>query len=262
MLKDSSAPIIGKEEFGSHVRLTLKSPAIAREALPGQFVMVKVSDTGCPLLRRPLCVHARRGETIALYFDVVGFGTGILAQKKHGESLDLIGPLGRGFSVGPPEGEDEVALLVGGGRGIAPLYYLADALHGAGFKVRVLYGCRTAEELKLRRYLEEACWESSFATDDGSCDFPGTVTGLLEKELEKDKPVRIYACGPEPMLQEVSRQAKLGGIPAELSLESRMGCGFGACWGCVRKIRRGGREEWVKVCEEGPVFQAEDVVWD
>ncbi len=262
MLRDPSAILIKKEEFGSHVRFTLETPEIARQSLPGQFVMVKVSDTGHPLLRRPLCVHARAADTITLYFDIVGLGTRLLAQKRLGDRLDILGPLGRGFSVGKPSGEDETVLLVGGGRGIAPLYFLADELHRAGFRVRVLYGCKTAEDMKLRDLLRSACWESSFATDDGSCDYQGFVTDLMEREITKDKPVRIYACGPDLMLKEVSRQAALGAIPAELSLEARMGCGIGACWGCVKKIRRDGREEWLKVCEEGPVFQAEEIVWD
>lgn len=262
MLKDASAVLVKKEEFGSHVRFTLETPQIAAQSAPGQFVMVKVSDTGHPLLRRPLCVHARAGRTISLYFDVMGLGTRLLAQKRPGDKLDLVGPLGRGFSVGTPAKDDETVLLVGGGRGIAPLYFLADELHRAGFKVRVLYGCKTIDDLKLKDLLRAACWESSFATDDGSCDYQGFVTDLMEKEIARDKPARIYACGPDPMLQEISRRAALGGIPAELSLEARMGCGIGACWGCVKKIRRAGREEWLKVCEDGPVFQAEEVVWD
>ncbi len=262
MLRDPSAVLVKKEEFGSHVRFTIESPAIAAKAAPGQFVMVKVSETGHPLLRRPLCIHAHEENAISLYFDVIGLGTKLLAEKRTGDRLDILGPLGKGFSVGQPAGEDETVLLVGGGRGIAPLYFLADELHKAGFKVRVLYGCQTAEDLKLKRMLQENCWESLFATDDGSCDFQGFVTSLMEREIEKDKPARIFACGPDPMLKEVARQAGLRSIPAELSLEARMGCGIGACWGCVKKIRRGGREDWVKVCEEGPVFQAEEVVWE
>ena len=262
MLRDPSAVLVKKEEFGSHVRFTLESPAIAAKAAPGQFVMVKVSDTGHPLLRRPLCIHAREEDTIALYFDVIGLGTKLLAQKRPGDRIDLLGPLGRGFSIGRPAGEDERILLVGGGRGIAPLYFLGDELHKAGFKVKVLYGCQTADDLKLKKLLQETCYDTAFATDDGSCDYQGFVTDLMEKEIAKDKPVRICACGPDPMLKEVARQAALGSIPAELSLEARMGCGIGACWGCVKKIRREGREEWLKVCEEGPVFQAEEVVWE
>ncbi len=262
MLRDPSAVLVKKEEFGSHVRFTIESPGIAAKAAPGQFVMVKVSETGHPLLRRPLCIHAREENMIALYFDVIGLGTKLLAQKRPGDRIDILGPLGRGFSVGKPQGEDERVLLVGGGRGIAPLYFLADELHKAGFKVKILYGCQTAEDLKLKKLLQETCYDTAFATDDGSCDYQGFVTDLMEKEIERDKPVRICACGPDPMLKEVARQAALGGIPAELSLEARMGCGIGACWGCVKKIRREGREEWLKVCEEGPVFQAEEVVWE
>lgn len=262
MIRDASARLIKKEILGSHVRFILESPGIAAKAEPGQFVMVKVSETGHPLLRRPLGIHARREATVALFFDIAGLGTRILAAKRESEAVDLLGPLGRGFSVGRPAAEDERILLVAGGRGVAPLYFLAEELHRAAFKVRLLYGSRTAEDPKFKDLLRAACWESSFATDDGSNGFRGFVTGLMAQEVAKDKPARICACGPEPMLKEVGRQAAVLAIPAELSLEAKMGCGFGACWGCVKKIRRGGREEWLKVCQEGPVFPSEEVVWD
>jgi dihydroorotate dehydrogenase electron transfer subunit len=262
MMRDASAWLVKSETFGAHVRLIVESPGIAAKAVPGQFVMVKVSETGHPLLRRPLGINERREKTIALYFDIVGLGTQLLAARREGQVLDLLGPLGRGFSVGRPAGEDEVVLLVAGGRGIAPLYFLADELHRAGFKVRLLYGSRTSAHPRLKDLIRAACWESSFATDDGSSDFHGFVTELMAKEIAEQKPGRICACGPDLMLKEVGRQAIARAIPAELSLESNMGCGFGACWGCVKKIRRNGREEWLKICEEGPVFRAEEVVWD
>jgi dihydroorotate dehydrogenase electron transfer subunit len=262
MMKDSSAVLVKKDLKGAYVRFTLESPGIAREALPGQFVMVRVSETGHPLLRRPLGIHARRGTTISLFFNIAGLGTELLARKQEGDRLDLLGPLGRGFSLGPQEKAENSDLLVGGGRGIAPLYFLADELHRAGHKVRVLYGARTSPDIPFKDFFQAACWETIFATDDGSFGFRGFVTLLLQQELEKKGIGRLYACGPDSMLKEVGRLAALQGVPAELSLEARMGCGFGACWGCVKKIRRRGREEWLKICEEGPVFQAEEVAWD
>jgi len=262
MRKDASAVLIKKERWGSYLRLLVRSPGIAGEAQPGQFIMVRVSDTGHPLLRRPLGVHAKDDETIGLFFSVSGLGTALLARKEEGDSLDLLGPLGRGFSVGRPGPTERPALIVGGGRGIAPLYFLAKELHRSGHKVKVLYGGRSVDDIPLRRLFEEACWETSFSTDDGSLGYHGFVTGLLLEEIEKGPVERVYACGPEPMLKEVSRLALAKSIPAELSLEARMGCGFGACWGCVRKIRRPDGEGWLKICEEGPVFPAEEVVWE
>jgi len=262
MRKDASAVITKKEQWGEYFRFTLTSPEIAREALPGQFVMVRVSDTDHPLLRRPFGIHARGPETISLFFNIAGLGTGLLAQKEKGEKLDLLGPLGRGFSVGKPGRDDETVMLIGGGRGIAPLYFLADELHRAGYKVRVLYGGRSVKDIPLQKLFEASCWETSFATDDGSFGFHGLVTGLMPAELERKKVSRLCACGPDPMLKEVGRLALLKSLPAELSLETRMGCGFGACWGCVKKIRRNGSDEWLKVCEEGPVFQAREVIWE
>ncbi len=262
MLKDDSALLVKTEQKGAYVRFTLAAPGIAREARPGQFVMGKVSETGHPLLRRPLGIHARSETTISLFFNVAGLGTALLAQKREGDRLDLLGPLGRGFTVGRPGGGDELVLLVGGGRGIAPLYFLAEELHRSGHKVRVLYGARTSQDLPFPELFQAACWETLFSTDDGSFGERGLVTDLMRAELEQRRIARIGACGPDPMLQEVGRLALLNNIPAELSLEARMGCGFGACWGCVKKIRRDGREEWLKICEEGPVFPAQDVVWE
>lgn len=262
MRKDASAVITKKEQWGEYFRLTLASPEIAREALPGQFVMVRVSDKDHPLLRRPFGIHARGHETLSLYFNIAGLGTGLLSEKKEGDKLDLLGPLGRGFTVGEPRGDDETVMLVGGGRGIAPLYFLAEELHRAGHKVRVLYGGRSLNDIPLKKMFEASCWETSFSTDDGSFGFQGLVTGLMQTEIESGNVSRVCACGPDPMLKETARLALQVGLPAELSLEARMGCGFGACWGCVKKIRRAGKEEWLKVCEDGPVFQAQEVIWE
>src|SRR4030042_6796061 len=129
MLKDDSALLVKTEHKRAYVRFTLAAPGIAREAPPGQFVMGKVSETGHPLLRRPLGIHARSETTISLFFNVAGLGTALLAQKREGDRLDLLGPLGRGFTVGRPGGGGGPVLLVGGGPGVAPPSFLVEGPH-------------------------------------------------------------------------------------------------------------------------------------
>lgn len=265
MMVDPAARIISKESWGSYFLFIVESPQIARRASPGQFVMVKVSYTTHPLLRRPFSIHGRDGASLSLFFKIAGQGTALLAEKKPGETLDILGPLGQGFDLTLGGGNELTAvapaLAAGGGRGIAPLLFLASELAAAGRQVKVLYGGRTVADLPLRNRFKTAGFDPACSTDDGSLGFKGLVTELLEKELKAAPATAIYVCGPEPMLRMIAGMAVAAGIPAQLSLESHMGCGFGACWGCVKKIRRNGEESWVKVCEDGPVFPAEEVVW-
>jgi len=265
MMVDPAARIVSRESWGSYFLFIVESPLIARRAAAGQFVMIKVADVPSPLLRRPFSIHNRNGKEIELFFKITGEGTAILSRKKAGETLDIIGPLGKGFDLAlaaeKGQATAKAALAVGGGRGIAPLFFLARELAAAGRPVKVLYGGRTASDLPLRDRFKTAGLDPACSTDDGSLGFKGLVTDLLEKELKASPAAAIYACGPEPMLRTIAGLAAAARIPAQLSLESHMGCGFGACWGCVKKIRRDGEESWVKVCEDGPVFRAEEVVW-
>ena len=260
MTIDRSARLRDVRGWGDHFNLTIDAPDVGREARPGQFVMVKVAEGAVPLLRRPLGIHDANPDGIELFFKVAGLGTAILSRKKPGDALDLLGPLGRGFSVpGPPGGG--TAFLVGGGRGIAPLHFLARELLAAGVRIRVFYGGRTAADLPLRDKLAGAGAEVLCSTDDGSLGFAGLVTALVEREMGGPRPDRIYACGPDPMMKALAALAAGWGVPAEFSLESIMGCGIGACWGCVHRIKdeRGGG--WTKICEEGPVFPGERILW-
>jgi dihydroorotate dehydrogenase electron transfer subunit len=261
MLNDPAALIIQKKNWPGHVLLRLRSPRIARRAKPGQFLMVRVGDQPYPLLRRPLSIHARDGDCLELFFARAGLGTGMLAGKRTGEGLDIIGPLGKGFIFGKVKGK--AFWLIGGGRGIAPLYFLARELKAKGGHLRVYYGGKTGAELPLLRKLAALNAEVFISTDDGSAGFPGLVTAMIEKELARSAPpALVFGCGPDAMLKKIGEIAAGHGLPAQLSLESIMGCGIGACWGCVRKIRTPGGAEWVKICEEGPVFSSEKVVWE
>jgi len=261
MMVDPAARIISKDSWGPYFLFSVESPPIARRASPGQFVMVKVSDATSPLLRRPLSLCDRRGDRFWLFFQVSGQGTALLARKEPEDRLDVIGPLGRGFRLPQDARSRGASLLVGGGRGVAPLLFLAAEMRSKNLPVKLLYGGRTDADLPLRDKLRAENIPHALSTDDGSRGLKGFVTELLQNELGAAPVAGIYACGPEPMLRAVAEMAAVASVPAQLSLESHMGCGFGACWGCVKRIRRNGEESWVKVCEEGPVFPAEEVVW-
>ncbi len=261
MRQDARARIILKQTWGSYHLLRLESAEIAREAAPGQFLMIRVSETPYPLLRRPVSLHDRDGSELEIFFQVAGRGTALLAQKKEGETLDILGPLGKGFDLKAAR-RSKSAVLVGGGRGIAPLYFLGRELKAKGAKVAVLYGGKTAADLPVRKKFEEAGLNVACSTDDGSFGFHGFVTGLLEAEIRQVKPDHIFVCGPDPMMEKTATIALAHKIPTQISLEAIMGCGFGACWGCVMRIRKGDGGTWRKICEDGPVFAAEDIIWE
>lgn len=257
---DRTAKIRDKERWGDHVLLSVDSPGIARTARPGQFVMVKVSDGTAPLLRRPLGVHDAGLDGIKLFFKIAGQGTAILAGKEPGDPVDIVGPLGKGFTI-PADPDKRTCWLVGGGRGIAPLFFLARELRANGAHPVIFYGGRTLADIPLKERLEAAGFETLCSTDDGSFGFAGLVTDLVRRELAGARPNLIYACGPDPMMKVLARLAAQCGVPSELSLESLMGCGIGACWGCVHRIKGEGGEAWTKICEEGPVFPGERIAW-
>jgi dihydroorotate dehydrogenase electron transfer subunit len=197
---------------------------------------------------------------LEIFFQQAGTGTTLLSKKDQGEFLDVIGPLGKGFRLENAL-ETKSAALIGGGRGIAPLYFLALELRDRGIPLRIYYGGKTVEDIPLRQKLEDENFDTHLSTDDGSWGFNGFVTDLFEDSIQEFCPSRIFACGPEAMMAKIAQIAREHDIYAEFSLESYMGCGFGACWGCVRKIRNGTKEEWMKICEEGPVFKAEQIIW-
>jgi dihydroorotate dehydrogenase electron transfer subunit len=248
-----------------YYRLVLDAPLISGSASPGNFLMVKVAEgheasgeTG-PLLRRPLSVHKLGGKAsnrVELLYEVVGAGTRILSLKKAGEQVDIIGPLGNGFSV-EAQAKKTSIVLVAGGIGVAPLVFLAQRLKG--FKVTALIGARTRSQILCAEDLKKLGCDVRIATDDGTYGFRGRVTGLLEKFLAgaADKKHVLYGCGPKPMLKAITDLSRRHGLPAQISLESHMACGIGACLGCVVQTRRG----YERVCKEGPVFDAGDLIW-
>jgi dihydroorotate dehydrogenase electron transfer subunit len=207
-----------------------------------------------------MSIHNVEENRLEIFFQVAGEGTRLLSMKKAGDRLDLLGPLGHGFTIKKGlKGQD--VFCVGGGRGIAPLYYLARRLIITGARPVIFYGGKTSADLPLKNRLEQAGWEVLVSTDDGSQGFSGFVTSLVERDLNRRKPGFLFACGPDPMMEKLAESCRQKNLPAEFSLEAIMGCGFGACWGCVKKVRRNGQVRFLKVCEDGPVFPLEEIIW-
>src|SRR3989338_1939598 len=253
---DKSRILVNRKITAGCYRMVLKTPRISRQALPGQFLEIKVADSYEPFLRRPFGVHRVRGENLEILYEVVGKATEILAQKKAGEYLDVIGPLGNGFRLNITH--STLNILVAGGMCVAPLMFLAEKL--AETKHQVLIGAKTKSQIFCEKEFQDLGSDVKISTDDGSQGFKGKVTDLLQKILPhaiSHKPLAIYACGPRPMLQEISRISKKYNIPAQISLEEHMACGIGACLGCVVNTMAG----YARVCKEGPVFDADKIVW-
>lgn len=260
MIKDPEARIMRTQTWKDYHLLSLESPLIASQIQPGQFVMVRIGPHSHPLLRRPFSIHFVKGEIIEIFFQNTGLGTSLLSEKKENETLDILGPLGNGFRLEDNLKGVETA-VVGGGRGIAPLFYLTHRLSALGAFVKTFYGGRTQADLPLRERFKSSGHELLCSTDDGSFGYTGLITDFFLDQLKISIPDRIYACGPEPMLRKIGQIAQKNHILADLSLESVMGCGFGACWGCVKMIKKEGKKEWRKICEDGPVFSPDEIIW-
>ncbi len=259
---DSDAVIDFHHEVAHGTRLmALVAPDMARSAAPGQFVMARPRQGPDPLLRRPfsICGLSDRGRILILY-KVVGRGTRILSGLQPGDSVRVMGPLGRGFDVAPGAGP---AVLVAGGMGIAPLLFLARVLAETGERFRFLAGFRGRSDLVPPDRLPETGAPMELATDDGSAGHHGPVTDLLRPLLEESPGVRVFACGPGPMLKRVAELSAAAGAPCRVSLESAMACGLGACLGCAVPMKPGSHGGgFLYTCKDGPVFEAGDLDWE
>ena len=260
-MQQTFAPVISNREImpGVHL-LWLESPQIAAAAQPGQFLMVYCGEE--TLLRRPLSIHQVESDKLALLFNVVGKGTRFLAQRQPGENLDLLGPLGNGFSVTPGS---KNLLLVAGGIGIAPLYFLADVAAGQKKKVTLIMGASSAVHLLPEGHLTHGLltdgvlpWNINISkvTDDGSEGFKGLATHMIVNYI--DHVEHIFACGPLAMYQTMAHMPELKNKAVQISLEMRMACGLGVCYGCTVKTRKGLKQ----VCKDGPVFDLADIIWE
>jgi len=250
-LKQVAAPIIAKSEVVPGVYLIwLESPQLVSEAQPGQFVMVHCGQES--LLRRPLCIHQIGKAKLALLFAEVGKGTHWLAQCQVGDNLDLLGPLGNGFSIHPASHN---LLLVAGGIGMAPIYFLAQEALSSGYSITLLLGAPTASQLYPKHMLPPEA-RLVIATENGTAGEKGMITDLLPDFI--DRADQVFACGPMPMYRDMANDyPQLKSKPVQVSLEVRMGCGLGICYACTIKTKQGPKQ----VCQDGAVFDLDDVLW-
>ena len=247
------AKVIGQWVLNANTRqIDLIAPRIAAEAVPGQFVNVQVSNRTAPLLRRPLGVAGvdKKQGVVRLIYRIIGEATRILADVCSGDVISVVGPLGHGFDRSAKH-----PLLVGGGTGLAPLLYLAESMVDEGIKPDVLMGGRTADDLFWKDIYVDLVERMGLTTDDGSLGTPGTVMAELPLMLRRLHYDCVYVCGPVPMMKAVSAAVLEKGIKCQVSLEKYMGCGLGACLSCSCQ----GVGKRLKVCQDGPVFWAEEV---
>ncbi len=230
--------------------LKVNSPEIATHCTPGQFCNLLVNETGFPLLRRPFSICDVQNDSVFFMFNIVGQGTEILSNKKEGDLIDIIGPLGKGFDI---HGNFEEAIIIAGGIGSAPFPFLIKALDVK--KATCFVGGRSKKDV-----ITYGMNEVVISTDDGSLGFKGNVVQLLESKLEnyENDRIKVFGCGPNPMLRALSNFTSAHSIHCQISIESVMACGFGICQGCPVEKKEDGA--FVLVCKDGPVFNAENVI--
>jgi dihydroorotate dehydrogenase electron transfer subunit len=254
------ATVVSHASVGrGYYRMILRAPEAVSAALPGQFVMLRVSHTLDPLLARPFGISSvLTKSSLEILYRVVGRGTSLLTDVEPGHSLGLLGPLGNGF---PLPGKDVLPVLVGGGSGFPPLHFLAQrGMHKSHFFI----GARNKDCLPpqfILKSFREVTERVHVATEDGSAGVRGTTTDILNAfltKIEHKSRIVLYACGPHGMLQSVGSIAAEHGIPCHVSMEERMACGLGACMGCSIPVSAGG---YKRACKEGPVFDYREIDW-
>ena len=247
--------VLERRRVGEYHSLTLVASRIAEGARPGQFVHLQVPEDRSLSLRRPFSIwRVGPAETVEVVFDVVGAGTAALAGLRPDDLVDALGPLGRAFD--PPEAPAG-CVLVGGGYGAAPLFFLAGELRARGCRVDVVIGSATAGRLLDATEAGRLGHSLTVTTDDGSAGRRGLVTDPLPELLAGTGAERVYACGPMPMLAAVSRVAAAAGVACQVAVEEQMACGTGICFSCVLPV--GGR--MARSCLEGPVFDGTAIAW-
>lgn len=280
-----------------YFKMGVQAPQVAQSAKPGQFIQIRCSDTLDPFLRRPFSVHrVRARKEIEILYEVVGKGTKILAEKKQGDFIDILGPLGTGFTL-PRITNDErrITILIAGGIGVAPLVFLAEELAREKIKTIVLIGTKTRNLILCEKDFKKIASGVHIATQDGTRGHKGLVSGLF-KEILRTRAVRrslgevgnderpfdfaqgrrvtIYACGPNAMLRTIAGICGKRQVECQVSLEEKMACGTGACLGCAVKVKevisppftlpKKERMEgftYKLACKDGPVFNAKQIIW-
>jgi dihydroorotate dehydrogenase electron transfer subunit len=295
MLEQTVQIIRNERDTDAYFRLVLRAPQIAPLIQPGQFAHVRILPLKDALLRRPFSIFQVEGETFSILYKTVGKGTEVLSRMRAGAELSVIAPLGHGFTV--PTAGGETPLLVAGGYGMAAMFLLAQRSPQAGI---VFVGGRRRVDILCEKEFSALGWEVRVTTEDGSHGEKGWVTLPLLAELRRlaaplssrssqgDKAqtetsglnqslltsaptsskswspeqVKLFACGPTPMLKAVGKIAEDFNLPAELSMDEHMCCGVGTCLTCVIPVKTSDGWEYQRTCTEGPVFDSRQIVWE
>lgn len=269
----ATGEVLSHKKYGEHYHsLTIVAPDIGERVRPGQFINIRCGDNRANILRRPFSiyrVHKRGGwaSTIEIVFDIRGPGTAYLSRLRSHSIVDLIGPLGRGFALPKRRAH---CMLVGGGIGAAPLFFLADELRNDGHRVDFILGARTSGLLLNPIDVRRLASLYRMTTEDGSSGDRGRVTDVLYEMIERCETEAVYACGPHPMLAAVSQACADRNLPVQVAVEELMACGYGVCMTCVMPLRRAPKRGedpadavyYARSCTEGPVFNGAQVIWN
>ena len=249
--------VVRNEQLGDGLyRLVLDAPQIAAAAQCGQFVHIACGEGN--LLRRPISICNVEGDKMTLVFQVKGAGTKWLAGRRAGDLLDVLGTLGHGFRM---QELGARPIFVGGGIGVPPLLITMRAAREMGAQPAAILGFRSRPAVILEDAFRKV-GETYVCTDDGSYGQHGFVTDVLKTQIAGA--TAVCACGPKPMLRAVAQIAEAQGVPCQVSMEERMGCGIGACLVCACELKLKEGQEGVRyghVCKDGPVFDSKEVVW-
>lgn len=241
-------------------KMIFMAPKIAKIAKPGQFVEIGCGENNFPLLKRPISIHNINKETVEIIYYVVGSGTELLSKKQPGDTVEVVGSLGNGFELK----ESCNHILVGGGYGVPPMYYLAKALKEIGKNVFVCIGAKNKDLILCRQEFIELGINLCLTTDDGSLGKKGFVTESVKSILDNNlDSTSVYACGPTIMMKNLYKLCKEYNQVENIdcSMEHIMACGVGVCNGCVLEIKNGDSWTYKRVCKDGPVFKGDHIIW-
>jgi len=261
MLEQTVQIVSNERDTDSYFRLVVRAPQITPLIQPGQFAHVRVLPMKDALLRRPFSIFQVEGDTFSILYKSVGQGTEVLSRMRPSEELEVIAPLGHGFTV--PKPSDETPLLVAGGYGMAAMYLLAQRSPQKGI---VFVGGRRRVDILCEKEFSALGWDVRITTEDGSHGEKGLVTQPLLTEIRNPQSgirnLKLFACGPTGLLKAVGKIADELKVPAELSMDEHMCCGVGVCLTCVIPVKAGNGWEYQRTCTEGPVFDSHQVVWE
>lgn len=255
MFDETVSILENKKVNHEYYKLVFSSKRLSAGVAAGQFLNIQIENHEGLLLRRPFSYYRIRGQKIEILYEILGRGTALLTEKRPGHTLKVLGPLGRAFTR---DLKGKKRILIGGGVGVPPLLFLAEAAGKESPALSFLIGCKSKTEVLPKAELAGVKGEILYATNDGSYGKKGFVTALFENLLKREDPKTFFiqTCGPHAMMAAVMKIAKKFAVAGEASIDERMACGVGACLGCVVETKEGFKTS----CVEGPVFSFQELV--